>query len=138
MALAIRERSSYYRGLLVLVRKDRIVDSRERELMLRIGTALDFDIRCCEAAVDDVLHNKYINDDPVIFHDRETAECFLLDGLRLAAVDGEVHPKELEWLKRVARANHVDDAWLDAEIARVSEGTQPPDRSFPLAIQQHL
>ncbi len=138
MALSIRERSSYYRGLLVLVRKDRIIDSRERDLMLRIGGILDFDARFCDAAVDGVLHNKYINDDPVIFQKRETAECFLLDGLRLAAVDGEVHPKELEWLRDVARANHVDDAWLDAEIARVSDGAQPPDQSIPLAIQQHL
>jgi len=138
MALSLREKSHYYRGLLVLARRDRVIDSRERELMLRIGRMLDFDTRFCEAAIDDVLRNKHISDDPILFHSLDTVQCFLRDGLRLAMVDGEMHPRELEWLKVVARANHVAHAWLEAEIARVQENTTQIDRSFPLAIQKHL
>jgi hypothetical protein len=33
-------KSYYYRGLLVLLRRDRIVDNREKDLMLQIGEIL--------------------------------------------------------------------------------------------------
>ncbi len=138
MSLSLAEKSTYYRGLLVLARRDRIIHARERELMLQIGRMLDFDARFCEAAIDEVIHNKHISDDPVIFLKPETAECFLKDGLRLALVDGELHPRELDWLRLVAKANHVCDTCLDVESSRTAGIKETFGRSSKLEIQKYL
>jgi hypothetical protein len=138
MSLPLLDRSNYYKGLLVLARKDRTIDPRERELMIRVGRMLDFDKRFCEAAIDDLLRNPHITDEPIVFPTQEIAECFLRDGLRLAIVDEEIHPEELAWLKTVARVNGLTTEWLDAEAKRLGEKEASPDLSCPLAIQQHL
>ncbi len=138
MGISQIDRSNYYRGLLVLTGKDRIIDPREREMMLRFGKVLDFDKRFCEAAIDDVLENKYLNDEPVIFDDRKTAECFLRDGIRLAFVDESLHPKELAWLRSVAKANKVNSGWLDAEIQRHMDRKACLDPSSAFEIESHL
>jgi hypothetical protein len=115
------DRSNYYRGLLVVAGKDRIIDPRERALMLQFGELIDFDKRFCEAAIDDLLENKYINRDAIIFSNREIAECFLRDALRLAHVDEDIHRLELAWLKAVAYANGLTEEWLNAEAQRFYE-----------------
>jgi hypothetical protein len=116
MRLSPLDRSRYYRGLLVLVRKDRLVDRRERSLMLQIGRLLDFDPSFCAAALDDLLRNRAITDEPVVFSRREIAECFLADAAALACCDGEVHPHEMACLRSVARANGITTAWLHAQV----------------------
>jgi hypothetical protein len=138
VALPLLDRSYYYKSLLILIRRDRTIDSRERELMMRIGKMLDFDPRFCEAAIEDVLRNRHIRDEPVIFPDRRIAECFLHDGLRLALVDEEMHPQELSWLKTVARSNHLETGWLDAEVERLRLSREEPGETRPLDIQQYL
>ena len=118
MDIPLIDRGNYYRGLLVLIRKDQIINERERELMLRIGENLDFDRRFCEAAIKDVLDNKYIKREPMRFSCAEIAERFIVDALRLAFIDGELHPKELSWLKAVARANGLLDGWIEDEMQK--------------------
>jgi hypothetical protein len=119
MKIPLIDRGSYYRGLLVLIRRDRVVDSQERELMLQVGQKLDFDKRFCEAAMDDVLKNPHIKDKPMKFSDKKTAEFFLRDAILLAVVDDELHPKELSWLKEVAKENGIEDEWLDAQLSEL-------------------
>ncbi len=138
MGITQVEKSNYYKGLLILIGKDRIIDSRERALMLEIGKILDFERRFCEAAIDDLLRNAHIADDPVTFSDRGIAESFLRDAVRLALVDEELHPHELAWLKAVTRVNGLTDAWLDEEIriARASwDGNKPAET---LQVVKHL
>jgi hypothetical protein len=110
------DRSNYYKGLLVLARKDQIIDERERELLLQLGHALDFDRRFCEAAIDDLLKNPHISDEPVVFSDARAAECFLRDALRFAYRIQDPHARELAWIRKVARANGIADDIVDAEI----------------------
>ncbi len=116
MTLSCLERSKYYRGLLILVRKDGSIDRRERDLMLEIGKVLDFDARFCQTALDDLLRNTQISDEPVVFSDRAIAECFLADAIALACADDRIHPHELACLRSFARANGFEDEWLDAYI----------------------
>jgi hypothetical protein len=137
MAVPQADRSIYYKGLLILVGRDRIVELRERELMIRIGQILDFDKRFCEAALNDLLSNVHIKGKPVVFPDIKLAQCFLEDAIRLGLVDQELHPRELGWLKSVARANAIADEWLNDTIRRFSEQTEALSQS-PLAIQQYL
>lgn len=119
MKASLIDRSNYYRGLLVLIGRDRIIDRRERTLILQIGTMLDFDIRFCEAAIADLLENKHITDEPILFDEPLIAQCFLRDALRLALIDKEMHSQELSWLKTVARTNKLTDEWFDEEHHRL-------------------
>jgi hypothetical protein len=116
MSIPLLERGDYYRGLLVLIRRDRFISVQERELMIQLGQSLDFEKRFCESAMDDLLKNPHIKDAPMKFSSRETAESFMHDAILLALADGGLHPKELSWLKEVADANELKDEWLYAEI----------------------
>jgi len=129
MKASLIDRSNYYRGLLVLIGRDRIIDSREHDFMLTVGQMLDFDKRFCEAAIADLLDNRHITDEPILFEERTIAKCFLRDALRLALTDTEMHAQELSWLKTIARTNSLTDEWLEKERLRFQEykstGTQP-------------
>jgi hypothetical protein len=137
MRLSQVEKSHYYKGLLVLLRRDRIVHAREKDLMLQIGEILGFDKRFCESTIDELLSNTNITRDPVFFPDEIIKECFFRDALRLALVDGNFHPSELRWLRKVAHFNGLTDRWLDALILEVQENNPAPDKA-PFEIQQYL
>lgn len=139
MNLSILNRSNYYKGLLVLARRDRIIDVRERILLLQVGKILDFDRRFCEATIEDLLSNTHITREPVIFLDEHIRKCFFHDALHLALVDGYLHPMELRWLLSVARANNQSDQWLDSIIqeSKKKDGMQDL-ASISFEIQRYL
>lgn len=136
LPLAIK--SQYYRGLLVLLRRDRVIDDREKALVLRIGELLGFDRRFCETAVGELLSNANITREPIVFTDQTIAEPFLRDALRLALVDGELHPAELSWLRRVAHANGLTDEWLESSVAEIAERLGAEGDDGPFDIERHL
>lgn len=138
MKLSLPDRSNYYRGLLVLIGRDRIIDPREREFMLQIGKMLDFEKRFCEATIDDLLVNPHLMKEPVVFSSPSVAECFFRDAVRLASVDGAVNMQELRWLRRVALSNNRTDRWLDTIIQEFWEQKIPHETSTALQIKQYL
>lgn len=138
MKLSLVERSNYYRGLLVLTGRDRIIDPRERELMLRIGKMLDFERRFCEATINDLRINPHLMKEPVVFSSSAVTECFFRDAIRLALVDGTINPQELRWLQKVAQANGCTGTWLDSLILHYQGQDLAPEASSNLEIQQYL
>jgi hypothetical protein len=126
MSISFADKGNYYRGLLVLARRDREIDPRERELLIQLGIMLDFDRRFCEAAIDDALKNRYLTDEPIKFEEREAAERFLIDGIRLALVDEKIAPREYAWLRAVAGANGIPEQWLGTEIRHCQETNESP------------
>jgi hypothetical protein len=126
MDIPLAERGNYYRGLLVLIRKDRIISARERDLMIRLGQGLDFDPRFCEGAIDDILKNPHIKNKPMRFSDRSIARRFVHDALMIAMIDGEIHPDEWTWIRAVARENGL----TDREIGD-GAGSPAPVEPFP-------
>jgi hypothetical protein len=137
MNLPLTIRSLYYKGLLVLLKRDRLIDSRERDLMLQLGVLLDFDRRFCEATIDSLLVNVHINRKPIIFSDETIKECFFRDAMRVALADGSFDPKESRWLRKLAYYNGLTDQWLDT-IIREFEEKKPLDNNAPFEIQKHL
>ena len=137
MRMSQAAKSQYYKGLLVLIRRDRIVHAREKGLMLQIGEILGFDKRFCEATMDELLSNTHITRDPVFFSDAIIKECFLRDAVRLALIDGKLHPSEFRWLRKVAQFNGLTDQWLDAVILEIREQNPARDNA-PFEIEQHL
>ena len=138
MKASLIDRSSYFRGLLVLIGKDRIIDPNERRVMLEIGKMLDFDTRFCETAIAGLLDNEHIDDTPIVFDDPEIAKCFLRDGLKLALVDKNVHISEQAWLTTVARANKFTDAWLEEEIRSIEKERDAENLPENYEIRKYL
>ena len=126
MDIPLAERGNYYRGLLVLIRKDRVISARERDLMIRLGQGLDFDPRFCEGVIEEVLKNPHIKSKPMKFSDPGIARLFVRDALMIAGIDGEIHPDEWTWIRAVARKNGL----TDREIGD-GAGSPPPVEPFP-------
>ena len=120
MKLTLREKSECFRGFLLLIGQDRVISPEEKELLRRVGKALDFDGRFCEEAMDDLLDNVHISTDPPVFSRREYAEAFLCDCIGIAGADRTIHPDELAWLTLIAEANGLDRSWLDGAIQKLS------------------
>lgn len=116
MKMTMLEKSECFRGFLLLIAQDRKVSIEEKDLLRRIGKALDFEGRFCEEAMNDLLDNEFISRDPPRFSRREYAEAFLLDCIRIAGSDKEIHPKERMWLLRIAEANGLSASWVDQAV----------------------
>lgn len=138
MKLSLIVRGNYYKGLLVLSRRDRVIDPRERDVLIRIGKILDFNHRFCELALDDLLSNPHISRSPVVFQEDPIKESFFRDALRVALADGCLHPMELSWLRRTARANGLPNPWLDAIIRDFMENRGTPSQCDSFEIQKHI
>jgi hypothetical protein len=112
MNISAIDASNYFKGLLLLIRKDRKVTESEVYLMKRIGKALGFEEEFCDQAIKGILDNENVRDLPPRFSSKDLARKFVQDGLVLAFSDNEIHPAEEEWLKLVAELNGLDAQWF--------------------------
>jgi hypothetical protein len=126
MKISVKDGSSYFRGMLLLIREDRILREPEIEMMKRIGKALGFEKGFCDNAIQDALDNPFIPESPPEFTSQESAKRFIKDGLTLAIADDEIHPLEEEWLKRIAESNGIDVTWLNHERESVANRRERP------------
>ena len=96
MKITVLDGSNYFKGLLLLIRKDHKITESEIQLMKRIGKTLGFEPKFCDNAIHEILENKYIVDVTPEFSTKEIAIKFIKDGLTLAFSDNEAHPSEEE------------------------------------------
>ena len=115
----------YFKGLILLIRKDRAVGEEERALMMRIGRLFSYEEEFCQQVIDEILTNRYVVDEPPLFSTAAIARCFVQDGLRFALADGQIHARESEWLKAVAARNHLDHRWCEEQLQATSGGMDP-------------
>lgn len=92
---------------MLLIRKDRKITDTENLLLMRIGKSLGFDREFCENTIKDILNNKYVEDSPPVFSNKELAEKFIKDGLAVVFSDNNIHPEEENWLLAVAEKNGI-------------------------------
>lgn len=123
----VLDRSSYLKGLLVLAKKDEKLVESEKEIIRDIASRFGFSKDFYEETMRNLMANKYIGDEPVVFSDTAIARMFLQDGLKLAFADDEFDAKELDWLKKTADANQIEkelfDSFLEEFMAeRVRQG----------------
>jgi hypothetical protein len=126
MKITIIDGSIYFKGLLLLIRRDRNITEPEIALIKRIGKSLGFEREFCENTIDHILENKYIIDELPVFSTKELAEKFIKDGLLISFSDNESHPLEEEWLESVAEKNGLDFAWFDREKTEASKRKAVP------------
>ncbi len=120
MQIKVLDGSNYFRGLLLLIRKDHMITEPEIELMQRVGKALGFEKEFCNNAIREILENEHISDTPPEFSSTELAKKFIRDGLAFAFSDGPMHQLEEEWLRSTALKNQVDLLWFRNEILNQS------------------
>lgn len=128
MNITVVDRSNYFRGLLLLIRKDLIVTEPEIQLMRRIGKKLGFEREFCENAIHEVLENTYLIDQPPQFSDPVLAVKFIRDGLALAFSDHKVPVAEEKWLRSTAEKHGLDLDWFRSEYIKASRGKELPER----------
>jgi uncharacterized tellurite resistance protein B-like protein len=126
MNISVMDRSNYFKGLLLLIRKDRRITEAEVRIMKRIGKTLDFERRFCENVIHDILENNYIVDAPLEFSTKEIAVKFIKDGLAIALSDNEIHPFEKEWLRAIAKKNGLTMVWFRQETKNALTNKQYP------------
>jgi hypothetical protein len=124
MDISVIDRSNYFKGLLLLIRKDRRITDSEIRLIKYVGKALGFEREFCKKAIHDILENNSIEDAPPEFSTKELAIKFIKDGFTIAFSDYEFHPFEKEWLRSVAKKNGIDLAWFRKESISVPNKKQ--------------
>ena len=112
ITISLIDRSRYYKGLMLLIRKDHEIHAKERNMMMHIGNMLGFESQFCKNAIEEILDNKNIVDSPPHFTEPRIALSFIKDGLKLSAFDGSIHEAELDWLESVALINEISDLWI--------------------------
>ncbi len=132
MNISTQEGSEYFRGLLLLISKDRVITEPEIMLMKRVGKALGFDQEFTQEAIETILENSYIRSDPPVFTTKELSMRFIRDGLAIARSDNGIHRVEAEWLRTVASRNDVDEEWFETEKDSVARN--PKDLGAPLEV----
>ena len=138
MIIDVIDGSNYFKGLLLLIRKDHKISNHEAELMKKIGKSLGLNEEFCDEAIRDILGNAYISDAPPKFSTETLAKKFIRDGLRLASADNELHDLEEEWLRAVAAANGIGTDWVAGQKHTALDGTIGEKfDAFDLRIRYH-
>jgi len=138
MKLTMLDRSIYFKGLLLLIKRDNIITSEEKELMMKIGLTLGFEESFIESSINDLLDNEYITDDVPVFSNRLFAESFILDGLKVAFSDNEFSVEELEHLTNIATKNGIDREWLMMLIAKYIQHSETLNTNEFLFVKKYL
>ena len=120
MKISLMDRSLYFKGLMLLIRKDRVGGEEERALMMRIGRLFSFEKGFCQEVIDEILTNRHVIDEPPLFSEPTIARCFVQDGLKLSLSDG-IHDTEWQWLKTVGERNDLDPSWYEALLQTASD-----------------
>lgn len=115
------DKGRYLRGLLILSKKDRQLSQEEKDIVKEVGSYLGYDSEFIQESIQNILRNKYVKDEPVIFSSKEVAEHFINDGLKLSFCDSESPVEELEYMTKVAELNKIDTEWFNSKISKYSK-----------------
>ena len=95
--------------------------------MQRVGRSLGFEREFCENAINEILENPHIVDEPPSFSTKDLAAMFVKDGLAIAFADNDLDPEEERWLVSTAERNGLDAAFYrdEREFAEGRKGASP-------------
>lgn len=116
MNIPLLDRSNYLKGLFITAKLDRQLTDKEKEILKKISDKLGFANDFYEETVRGLLSNKYLAEDPIIFSNQTIAKSFISDAVKLIYSDGKVGESEIDWLKKTAIANQVEEDFVKKEI----------------------
>jgi len=139
MKLNVFDRSNYLKGLLVLISKDKKISDDESDFIMKVGKTLGFDREFCEEAIETLLENNYISQEPPEFSNVEFARSFIEDAISVAITDNELSQLEIGYLKAIADKNHVDDDWFIRQLSTADKISKNIKFELPhLSVEKHL
>jgi len=138
MKLTMLDRSTYLKGLMLLIKKDNVIAESEKKLMIKIGQTLGFDKSFIETSIKDLMDNQYITDNLPTFSNVAFAESFILDGLKVAFSDNDFAPEEMELLTSIAEQNGIEKDKLMSLIADYVNNSDKINNSGFLFITKYL
>jgi uncharacterized tellurite resistance protein B-like protein len=115
--LSLRERSEYFRGLLLVMAADGELHDAERELIKHAISPFDFSAEFVEESIESILKNKHVSQVPPRFESQANACLFLRAALDIAFADGVLDETEEKWLRATADLNGIAAEWLEEQIA---------------------
>ncbi len=118
MGISIKDKSNYLKGLLIIARKDNQLAANEKKIIRNIAIKLGFATDFYEDILKSLLANKYIVGNPILFSDIEIAKSFISDGLKLAYSVEVLADNKIEWIKKVASVNKIDEKWFQEKLEK--------------------
>ena len=112
MRLSELDRSNYFRAMLLLSGKDRKISKSEQNFIDTLGEKLGFEKSFTKSAVNTFFSNEHIPNEPPRFSNREIAESFIRDGIKLIIEDPKINQDEVDWISNVARVNGINENWI--------------------------
>jgi uncharacterized tellurite resistance protein B-like protein len=125
MNIPLLDRSNYLKGLFITAKLDRQLTEKEKEILKKISNKLGFAEDFYDETVRGLLSNKYLAEDPIIFSNQSIAKSFIRDAVRLVYSDGQVSGTEIDWIKKTAKANDIEDEFFKNEI-KINESSSKP------------
>lgn len=113
------DRSYYLKGLLITARKDKQLSEIEISIIKKISKRLGFSSDFFEETISNLLHNKYITEEPIKFSRQDIAESFIEDALKLSLSDDNITEDETNWLRNTAKENGIDEEWVTKKIKEI-------------------
>jgi hypothetical protein len=120
MTIALIDKSSYLRGLMILARKDNHISKIQKTIILKAGKQLGFSSGFCEEILNTLLYNNCLCEDPIKFNSYAVAKSFIEDGLKLTCSGKSIIDAELKWLRQAAEINSVDLKWFNEQVKKFS------------------
>lgn len=121
MNIPIIDRSNYLKGLFITAKLDKELTEKEKDILKKISDRLGFASDFYHETVRNLLTNKYIIEEPIVFSDQEIARSFIKDAVKLASVNGLVTEAEIDWLKKTADINKIANNFVEREFSTVKE-----------------
>ncbi len=116
MTWNLSDKNNYLTGMLVLICKDRNIDSKDRKMIRLMADDLGFNHYFVDQSIDEIKERKYIIEEPPVFSSNEIAQAFIKDAIRFAFIDHALHLYELEWLSSIAASNKISAQWFLFEV----------------------
>ena len=123
MEIPAKDKSSYLKGLLILAKRDNLLSESEEVIIKGIAQRLGFSTDFYEYTLHNLLQNEYLTEEPVKFSEKKLSYSFIIDGLKLAHSDNNLHDSEINWLRQTAEENNISMEWFDNKLEEIKKNS---------------
>ena len=116
MQIPVEDRGKYLRGLLIMVKMDKVISEMDRTIIIGTAKHLGYAPDFYEGILSTLMINEYIGSEPITFDSTNLAKHFLIDAINLAGTNKNLSNKKLNWLKSTASMNLVDRNWFEERL----------------------
>ena len=116
MQIPVEDRGKYLRGLLIMVKMDKVISEMDRKIIIGTAKHLGYAPDFYKSILSTLMINEYIGSEPIMFDSINLAKHFLIDAINLAGTNKNLSNEKLNWLKNTASMNLVDRNWFEERL----------------------